>query len=105
MRIHDYFKYLKFGFDRTNDWCSVHIRRGRISRNQGFELVKKHGGKFPVKYLDVPIEEVLDEIGMTVEEFQKVCDRFTNKKLFKTDARGKLIKDAAGNLVSKFAVG
>jgi N-acetyl sugar amidotransferase len=105
MRIHDYFKYLKFGFDRTNDWCSVHIRRGRISRNQGFELVKKHGGKFPVKYLDVPIEEVLDEIGMTVEEFQKVCDRFTNKKLFKTDARGKLIKDAAGNLLGKFAVG
>jgi hypothetical protein len=27
-----------------------------------------------------------------------VCDRFTNKKLFVTDARGTLVKDRHGNL-------
>ncbi len=102
MRIHDYFKYLKFGFDRTNDWCSVHIRRGRISRNQGIELVKKYGGKFPAMYLGVPIEEVLGDIDLTRDAFEAICDRFTNKKLFKTDTRGNLIKDANGNLASSF---
>jgi hypothetical protein len=33
-----------------------------------------------------------------VEEFTKICDRFTNKKIFQTDARGSLIKDKHGNL-------
>ncbi len=30
--IHDYFKYLKFGFGRASDIASTHIRRGRITR-------------------------------------------------------------------------
>ena len=40
--IHDYFKFLKFGFGRATDIASLHIRRGRISRKQGLDLVKKH---------------------------------------------------------------
>ncbi len=105
MRVHDYFKYLKFGFDRTNDWCSVHIRRGRLTRNQGIQLVKKHGGKFPAKYLGIALKEILDEMDMTVEGFEKICDRFTNKKLFKMDSRGNLIKDTNGNLMPKHEIG
>ena len=35
---------------------------------------------------------------LTVDEFIKICDRFTNKKLFVTDARGNLVKDKYGNL-------
>ena len=35
---------------------------------------------------------------MTVEEFQAVCDRFTNKRLFERDHQGDLVRDAAGNL-------
>ena len=35
---------------------------------------------------------------MTVDEFIKICDEFTNKKLFLTDKNGKLIKDKKGNL-------
>lgn len=101
MRVHDYFKFLKFGFDRSNDWASLHIRRGRITREQGIKLVKKHGGKFPAQYLGVPISEVLSEIDMTQEEFVKVCDSFTNKKIFKTDSRGNLVKDKYGNLIPK----
>lgn len=30
--IHEYFKFLKFGFGRCSDQASMHIRRGRISR-------------------------------------------------------------------------
>lgn len=96
--IHDYFKFLKFGFGRASDIASLHIRRGRITRNQGLDLVKRHDGQFPWTYLDIPLEDILDKIDMTVEEFTKICDKFTNKKIFEKDARGQLVKDRKGNL-------
>jgi N-acetyl sugar amidotransferase len=96
--IHDYFKFLKFAFGRATDLACMHIRRGRLSRQDGVALVKKHDGKFPWVYLGTPIEKVLEEIDMTIEEFIGVCDRFTNKKLFRCDSRGNLIKDRHGNL-------
>ena len=34
----------------------------------------------------------------TLDEFVRICDRFTNKKLFMKDARGNLVKDKFGNL-------
>jgi N-acetyl sugar amidotransferase len=96
--IHDYFKFLKYGFGRATDLACLHIRRGRLTRNDALELVKKHDGKFPWVYLGVPLEEILRSIDMTLDEFIKVCDRFTNKKLFLCDARGNLVKDRDGNL-------
>jgi N-acetyl sugar amidotransferase len=96
--IHDYFKFLKFGFGRATDLACMHVRRGRLSREDAIKLTKMHDGKFPWIYLGVPIDEVLDEIDMTLEEFIRVCDRFTNKKLFLCDTRGNLIKDRFGNL-------
>ena len=96
--IHDYFKFLKFAFGRATDLACMHIRRGRLSRQDAVKLVKIHDGKFPSVYLDTPIEEVLKEIDMTFDEFIQCCDRFTNKKLFICDSRGNLIKDRNGNL-------
>ena len=96
--IHDYFKFLKYGFGRATDLACMHIRRGRLSRADALEMVKAHDGKFPWIYLGYPIVDVLKEIGMTLDEFQRVCDRFTNKKLFLCDSRGNLAKDKDGNL-------
>jgi N-acetyl sugar amidotransferase len=96
--IHDYFKFLKFGFGRATDIACLHIRRGRITRADGIQLVKMHDGKFPWTYLDKPLEDILRPLDMTVEEFVAVCDRFTNRKLFVTDARGNLVRDKDGNL-------
>jgi len=96
--IHDYFKFLKFGFGRATDIACLHIRRGRITREDGLQLVKRHDGKFPWTYLGKPLEQILQPLDLTVEQFIAICDRFTNKKLFKTDSRGNLIKDKYGNL-------
>lgn len=98
MRVHDYFKFLKFGYDRVSDWVSIYIRRGRLSRSEGMALVRKLGGRFPSKYLGSSLEEILEEIGMTSSDFTAVCDRYTNKKLFHVDGSGKLVKDRSGNL-------
>ena len=96
--IHDYFKFIKYGFGRATDLACLHIRRGRLARADGLNLVKKLDGKFPWEYLGYPIDDVLQEIDMTLDEFIQICDRFTNKKLFLTDSRGNLVKDKDGNL-------
>ncbi len=96
--IHDYFKFLKYGFGRATDLACLHIRRGRLRRDEAVTLVRRHDGKFPSVYLGTPIEDVLADIDMSMEEFVRVCDRFTNRKLFLTDARGGLVKDSHGNL-------
>jgi N-acetyl sugar amidotransferase len=96
--IHDYFKFLKFGFGRTTDIACLHIRRGRLTRQDGLEAVKRLDGQFPWTYLDKPLEDILAPMNMSVEEFTSVCDRFTTKKLFLRNDDGSLIKDARGNL-------
>lgn len=96
--IHDYFKYLKFGFGRATDIACLHLRRGRITRQDALELVKKHDGKFPWTYLAKPLEKILEPLDMTIEQFVKICDRFTNKKIFVKDSQGNLVRDKQGNL-------
>jgi hypothetical protein len=97
--IHDYFKFLKYGFGRATDFACLHLRRGRLTREDALQLVKMHDGKFPWTYLGVPIQEVLNEMDMPIEEFVAICDRFTNKRLFVCDSRGNLVKDREGNLL------
>ena len=96
--IHDYFKFLKFGFGRTTDLACLHIRRGRLSRQDGLDAVRRLDGKFPWVYLGKLLKDILEPLGMSVDEFVGVCDQFTNKKIFARDTAGKLLKDAYGNL-------
>lgn len=96
--IHDYFKFLKFGFGRATDLACLHIRRGRLMRQDGLEAVKRLDGLFPWEYLGKSLEQILNPLDITLDEFIKLCDKFTNKKIFKRDAAGALIKDRDGNL-------
>jgi N-acetyl sugar amidotransferase len=96
--IHDYFKFLKFGFGRATDIACLHLRRGRITRQDAQEMVRRHDGKFPWTYLGKPLEDILAPLEITIDQFIRICDRFTNKKIFLRDAKGNLIKDARGNL-------
>jgi N-acetyl sugar amidotransferase len=96
--IHEYFKFLKFGFGRATDHACLHIRRGRLTRDIGLEIVKRLDGKFPAEYLGKSLADTLRPLNMSVEDFVKVCDRFTNKKIFKRDVNGALIRDKEGNL-------
>jgi hypothetical protein len=97
--IHDYFKFLKFGFGRATDLVSIFIRRGRINREQGLAIIKLHDGKYPWTYLGKPLGEILERIDLTIEEFDEICDRFTNKDLFLKDDNGKLLRDSSNSLI------
>ena len=97
--IHDYFKYLKFGFARATDQLCYMIRRNKITREEALNLVKKIEGEYPKSYMGKSLKKILQKIDMTEEEFIKICDNFTNKKIFKTDQSGKLIKDEYSSLI------
>ena len=96
--LHDYFKFLKFGFGRTTDHASIDIRNKRLTRDEGLTKVKKYEGKLPTKYL----EEFLDEFELSRDEFLQICKKFTNKDLFKTDKDGNLLRDEADNIEKLF---
>ncbi len=90
--IHDYFKFLKYGFGRTTDIMNNLIRRKSISKKEAKKNIIKYDGNFPYTYLGKNIKDILSEINVSMNDFEKCCDQFTNKKLFKCDNRGNLIK-------------
>lgn len=96
--IHDYFKWLKYAFGRATDLACLHLRRGRLTRQDALTIVKQHDGKYPWEYLGTSLATMLDEIDLTLDEFDRVCDRFTTKRLFRCDSDGHLIRDRQGNL-------
>lgn len=102
--IHDYFKFLKFGFGRASDLASSHIRRKRLTRSDAIPLVRACDGELPLSYLGKPLEEILSHIDMSIQEFWQICDNHTNKKLFEVDSAGQLKKDSKGNLIKKFVL-
>jgi N-acetyl sugar amidotransferase len=93
--LHDYMKYIKFGFGRATDQLCIEVRAGRMTRSEAIAHLKQTSeGKVPWKY----IPDFLDYLSITKEEFESTLDRFTNRRLFMTDSKGKLIKDENGNL-------
>jgi N-acetyl sugar amidotransferase len=80
--IHDYFKYLKFGFGRATDILSNHIRRGKITRQDAIPIVAERDGAFPAFYLGKPLKEILKPLWVEIGYFLEICDTFTNQSLF-----------------------
>jgi len=72
-------KYYKFGFGRATDYISEMIRKNRISRNIGIEIVKKFDGVCSDKI----IEGFCEYVGIDPKEFwSEVNEKWVNKKIF-----------------------
>jgi hypothetical protein len=76
--LHTYLMYLKFGFGRANQDASIEVRRGAMDRDQAVNLVRIYDGHYPEEFIDL----YLDYYQMTLEEFNQVIDRYSNKDLF-----------------------
>jgi N-acetyl sugar amidotransferase len=92
--LHDYFKFLKYGFGRATDHVSIDIRNNRLTREEGLKLVKQYEGKIPLDNLS----EFLTEMEITKEEFYEICKKFTAQEIFKKDQTGNLLYDKDNNL-------
>lgn len=75
--LHDHMMFRKYGYGRAAAQVSVDIRAGLVTREHGRRWVEECDGRFPEVYMDVPVSEVLDRIGMTREQLNEVMDRFT----------------------------
>ncbi len=84
--IHDYFKYIKFGFGRATDIMSSYLRRGIITRNCAKSTILEFDGQSYSRYLGKGLGAILDEIDMTRKEFRVCVDKFTNTELFELTA-------------------
>jgi N-acetyl sugar amidotransferase len=76
--IHDYLKYIKFGYGRCTDHACKDIRAGVMSRQDGIDRLRKMD---PVKSKD--LYRWLPYVGMTEEEFDSICDTFRDPRVWK----------------------
>jgi len=81
MPMHQYFKFVKYGYGRATDHAAYEIREGRMNKKQAKELIIEYEGKVPTKYF----KEFLKFLNITEDHFFKTRDRFTNPILFKKD--------------------
>lgn len=98
--LHDYLKFVKYGFGRTTDHVGIDIRNNRMTRQHAVELVKMYDGKYP----HWGVQNFIEYSGMTKHEIDSVIDSFTNPMLFKTNIDGSFVRDEAGNLIKNFEV-
>ena len=98
--LHDYLKYVKYGFGRATDHTCIDIRNGRISREEGVKLVKEYDGKYP----HFGVSEFINYSGMTKEEVDTIINSYTNPIIFKQTDNGEFEKDKEGNLIKNFEI-
>jgi N-acetyl sugar amidotransferase len=80
-------KYYKYGFGRATDYVNEWIRSGKLTRDEGIEIVRKFDGKCDEKY----IRSFINYIGITEKVFWGTVHKFTNYELFEFSSNGKLI--------------
>lgn len=98
--LHDYLKYVKYGFGRTTDHACIDIRNNRLTREDGIKLVKEFEGKYPHK----SIKAFMEYSGLSKKEIDRIIDSYTNTLLFKQDNNGNLLRDEEGNLIKNFEI-
>ena len=70
--FHYYATFIKFGIGRATYDSAQEIRNSEIDRKEGIALVKKYDGEYPHRFL----EEILNYLSLTEEEFPKSSKNF-----------------------------
>lgn len=85
--VHDYLKWIKFGYGRCTDHACKDIRAGLITRADAVELVRRYDH---VKPRD--LARWLDYVGMSEDEFDRVADTFRDPRVWRLED-GAWVKD------------
>jgi N-acetyl sugar amidotransferase len=88
--IHDYLKYVKFGYGRGTDHSMKDVRSGHMTRDEAIAMVEKYDHVKPRRDL----ERWLEYVGMTEEEFDEIADTFRDPRVWAKDSSGDWIKDS-----------
>ncbi len=82
--IHHYLKWYKFGLTRAFDNLSIEIRNKRVSRKKAISMLKMSLKKIRPKD---DIKKFCKFVGISIREFNLICEKFRNKKIW--EKRGK----------------
>lgn len=93
--IHQYFKFIKYGYARATDHASYQIRHGRLNKKQAKELIITYDHERPKKYF----KQFLEFLEITEDKFFEIRDKFSNRELFKTGNNLELNKTKDNDLV------
>ena len=74
----------------------IFLRNHLIDRAQALRLVEAYDGKYPIE----SVRRFCTRFKISQEEFDKICDEFTNKALFEMKD-GKFVRDMDYSLVMK----
>lgn len=88
--VHDYLKYVKFGYGRGTDHACKDIRAGKMTRAEGVEMVRRYDHVKPMKDLT----RWLEYVGMSEEEFDRTADTFRDPRVWVKDEDGHWVKDS-----------
>jgi len=75
--IHDYLKFIKFGYGRATDHSCKDIRSGDMTREEAVKMVQKHDS---IKHSD--LSRWLEYVDMSEDEFDLVCDGFRDPRVW-----------------------
>jgi N-acetyl sugar amidotransferase len=81
--VHDYLKYLKFGYGRATDDASMEIRHGRMTREEGIEMVRRYDAKEPDS-----LSFYCDFLGISVGEFYALVDNARDPQIWRRNGSG-----------------
>lgn len=86
--VHPWMKYPKFGHQFATDYASRMVRYGMITRDQGFEIIKKHDANLD----PLCVRDFCEFCGYTESEFWAIVDKFYNKDLFEKKGQKWVLK-------------
>lgn len=96
--LHDHGMYRKYGYGRFAAQASHDIRRGEMTREKALQRARWAEGRFPEKYANVLLREVLECVKMTREQLFAALDAHTNWDLFARVESGRpILKEWAGD--------
>lgn len=98
--VHDYIKYIKWGYGKATDHATREIRLRRMTRMEGIEIVKSYQDKKP-KYL----KQFLNWIGMTESGFDYTINKFRDNRIWQKDNNNRwFLRDSVVNHIENVRI-
>lgn len=87
--VHDYLKYLKFGYGRATDDASIEIRHGRMTREEGLKLVEQYDATIPST-----LDFYCDFMGISTEQFYNFVAPMRDQRIWNNSGSTWQVNDA-----------
>jgi N-acetyl sugar amidotransferase len=99
--VHDYLKFLKFGYGRSTDDASMEIRHGRMTREEGIEMVRQYDANEPST-----LQTYLDFLELSREQFYDIIEPMRDSQIWeKTNNEWKMKDHVANHIRNEFIEG